>query len=117
MIDLTMIGADNWLKLNSKLQLKKNAVRKELKSRGVLVKGAINKFDNYSYFSEAQYKELFTELFSVNSLELKFNELEYSTFEGTERQANGRMTRIEFVLIDVETGFFETTIITGEGGR
>ena len=115
MIDLTMIGADNWLKLNSKLQLKKNAVRKELKSRGVLVKGAINKFDNYSYFSEAQYKELFTELFSVNSLELKFNELEYSTFEGTERQANGRMTRIEFVLIDVETGFFETTIITGEG--
>ena len=115
MIDLTMIGADNWLKLNSKLQLKKNAVRKELKSRGVLVKGAINKFDNYSYFSEAQYKELFTELFSVNSLELKFNELEYSTFEGTERQASGRMARIEFVLIDVETGFFETTIITGEG--
>ena len=49
MIDLTMIGADNWLKLNSKLQLKKNAVRKELKSRGVLVKGAINKFDNYSF--------------------------------------------------------------------
>ena len=25
------------------------------------------------------------------------------------------MTRLEFTLIDVETGFFETTIITGEG--
>ena len=86
MIDLTTIGADNWLKLNSKLQLKKNAVRKELKSRGVLAKGAINKFDNYSYFSEAQYKELFTELFSENGVELKTEVEEVNEINGTDKQ-------------------------------
>ena len=104
-----------WLALNAKLQQKKSALRKALGEKGVLKKGAINKFDNYTYFSEAQYKELFTELFSQNSLELKFTELEYGTFEGTEKQANGRMPRLEFSLIDIETGFFETTTITGEG--
>lgn len=104
-----------WLELNAKLQAKKNAVRKALKEKGILKKGGENKFDNYSYFSEAQYKELFTELFSENGLELNFTELEYNTFEGTEKQANGRMPKLEFYLIDVETGFFETTEITGEG--
>ena len=53
-----------WLELNAKLQKKKNALRKELKEKGVLKKGATNEFDKYKYFSEAQYKELFTELFS-----------------------------------------------------
>jgi hypothetical protein len=72
-----------WLELNAKLQAKKNAVRKALKEKGILKKGGENKFDNYSYFSEAQYKELFTELFSENGLELNFTELEYNTFEGT----------------------------------
>ena len=104
-----------WLELNAKLQAKKNALRKDLKSKGILKKGGQNDFDHYSYFSEAQYKELFTELFSKNNLELKFSELEYNTFEGSGKNCNGRMTRIEFTLIDVETGFFETTIITGEG--
>ena len=59
--------------------------------------------------------ELFTELFSKNNLELKFSELEYNTFDGSGKNCNGRMTRLEFTLIDVETGFFETTVITGEG--
>ena len=59
-------------------------------------------YDNYSYFSEAQYKELFTELFSSNKLELKFSELEYGTFEGSEKQANGRMPKLEFCLFDIE---------------
>ena len=104
-----------WLELNAKLQAKKNALRKDLKSKGILKKGGQNDYDHYSYFSEAQYKELFTELFSKNNLELKFSELEYNTFEGSGKNCNGRMTRIEFTLIDVETGFFETTIITGEG--
>ena len=90
-------------------------MRKALKEKGILKKGAENKFDNYTYFSEAQYKELFTELFSDNGLELKFNELEYNTFDGTKKQANGRATKLEFYLFDVETGFFETTAITGEG--
>ena len=104
-----------WLELNAKLQAKKNALRKDLKSKGILKKGGQNDYDNYSYFSEAQYKELFTELFSKNNLELKFSELEYNTFEGSGKNCNGRMTRLEFTLIDVETGFFETTVITGEG--
>ena len=108
-------GVKEWLRLNAKLQSKKNALRKALKDKGVLAKGGKNEFDRYSYFSEAQYKEQFTELFSACGLELKFDELEYQTFEGTEKQANGRMPRLEFTLFDCETGFFETTTITGEG--
>ncbi len=112
---LLQLEPKEWLAFNAKLQAKKNAVRKVLKEKGILKKGGENKFDNYSYFSEAQYKELFTELFSDHGLELNFTELEYNTFEGTEKQANGRMPKLEFILIDVETGFFETTAITGEG--
>ena len=104
-----------WLELNAKLQQKKNALRKTLREKGILQKGGKNDFDHYKYFSEAQYKELFTELFSEHGLELKFNELEYSTFEGSEKQANGRMPKLEFSLFDIESGFFETTVITGEG--
>ena len=104
-----------WLELNAKLQTKKNALRKALKEKGVLKKGATNTFDKYSYFSEAQYKELFTELFADCGLELKFNEIAYETFTGSEKQSNGRMPKLEFELMDIETGFGETTTITGEG--
>lgn len=104
-----------WLKLNAGLQKKKNALRKALKDKGVLQKGGKNDFDRYTYFSEAQYKALFTELFSAYGLELKFDELDYLTFEGSEKQANGRMPRLEFTLFDIDTGFFEKTNITGEG--
>lgn len=104
-----------WLELNAKLQKKKNALRKALKEKGILKKGATNEFDRYSYFSEAQYKQLFTELFSEYGLELKFDEVEYETFEGTEKQANGRMPKLEFTLFDIDTGFYESTTITGEG--
>lgn len=104
-----------WLALNAKLQQKKNALRKALKEKGILKKGGRNEFDKYSYFSEAQYKELFTELFSENELELKFTEVEYNTFEGSEKQANGRMPKLKFTLFDIETGFYEETEITGEG--
>lgn len=103
------------LLLNAKLQQKKNALRKALSAKGVLKKGGKNEFDRYTYFSEAQYKELFTELFSEYGLELKFTELEYMTFEGSEKQANGRMPRIQFSLMDIETGFGEDSVITGEG--
>ena len=104
-----------WLELNAKLQQKKNLLRKSLKAKGVLKKGATNTFDKYSYFSEAQYKELFTELFSDTGLELSFTEIEYLTFTGSEKQANGRMPRLKFILTDIDTGFYEETIITGEG--
>lgn len=106
---------NEYLKLNAALQKKKNSLRKQLKERGILKKGGHNTFDKYTYFSEAQYKELFTELFSENGLELKFNEVGYELFTGTEKQANGRMPKLEFYLIDIDTGFFETATITGEG--
>lgn len=109
------LEVEKWLELNAKLQKKKNALRKTLKAKGVLKKGGTNTFDRYSYFTEAQYKELFTELFADAGLELKFTELAYDTFEGSEKQANGRMPKIEFQLMDCDTGFYESTIITGEG--
>lgn len=112
---LDKLEIKDWLKLNASLQSKKNALRKALAEKGILKKGAKNNFDNYTYFSEAQYKELFTDLFSQNKLELKFTEISYDTFEGSEKQANGRMPRLLFSLIDVETGFYEETVITGEG--
>ena len=105
----------DWLDLNAKLQKKKNALRKDLAEKGVLERKATNDYDKYKYFSEAQYKELFTELFCRHGLELNFNELDYTTFEGTGKNANGRMPRLEFYLYDIDTGFYETTIITGEG--
>lgn len=109
------LEAKVWLELNAKLQKKKNTLRKVLKEKGVLKKGAVNKYDNYTYFSEAQYKELFTGLFADCGLELKFNEISYETFTGTEKRANGRMPKLEFELMDIDTGFGETTSITGEG--
>ena len=112
---ITKLEPKEWLALNAKLQQKKNALRNELRERGVLKRGANNDFDHYAYFSEAQYKMLFTELFSKFGLELKFTELEYNTFDGPEKQANGRMPKIEFTLFDTETGFYEVTAITGEG--
>ncbi len=112
---LDRLEVQDWLKLNAQLQRKKNGVRKALKEKGILKKGAVNEFDKYSYFSEAQYKELFTGLFSDHGLELKFTEISYDTFEGSEKQSNGRMPRLTFSLIDVETGFYEETVITGEG--
>lgn len=112
---LDKLDPKEWLKLNAGLQKKKNELRKVLKARGILRREGENNYDNYKYFSEAQYKLLFNDLFSTCNLELKFSELAYDTFEGTGKNANGRMPRIKFTLFDVETGFYEETIITGEG--
>lgn len=112
---IELLEIKDWLQLNAKLQQKKNALRKLLKEKGVLKKGGKNDYDNYAYFSEAQYKDLFTELFSQVGLELKFNELEYGLFEGNGKQLNGRMPKLEFALFDIETGFYELTTITSEG--
>lgn len=113
---LEKLGAEKWLELNAVLQQKKNALRQDLKERGILKKDKSNDYDHYNYFSEAQYKLLFTELFSKHGLELKFNEIEYGMFEtASNNQPNGRLPKIEFRLFDIETGFFESTMITGEG--
>jgi hypothetical protein len=109
------VSAQEFLAYNAKLQQKKHDLRVLLGEKGILKREGENKFDKYKYFSEAQYKLLFTELFTRANLELAFNELEYLTYEGSEKQNNGRMPRIEFKLIDTETGFYETSVITGEG--
>ena len=109
------LDSKEWLELNAKLQSKKNRLRKALKKKRALKKGAINKYDNYKYFSEAQYKLLFTDLFSEYGLELTASELEYIMFCGSGNQSNGRQVKFEFRLTDTETGFFETSTITGEG--
>lgn len=97
------------------LQKKKNEIRKELHKRGILPKGAHNDYDNYDYFSEAQYKELFTELFSKHGIELHIDEADYGTFDGTDKQPFGRVVTLACTLIDIDTGFSETSRHTGEG--
>lgn len=112
---LEKLEPKDWLSLNAKLQKKKSSLRAALAEKGILKREGNNTFDKYSYFSEAQYKALFTKLFSTHGLELSFSEVSYDVFDGTEKQSNGRLTRLEFALTDTETGFFETTVITGEG--
>lgn len=110
-----VISMADYLVFNAKLQAKKNAVRKILNSKGILQRQGTNTYDNYKYFSEAQYKTLFTDLFSANGLEMKFSEEDYKDFDGTDKQPFGRMVKITFSLIDVDTGFSEDSTITGEG--
>ena len=111
---LESMTTQEYLQFNAKLQQKKNKLRKALKEKGVLVRKGQNDYDNYKYFSEAQYKELFTELLADSELELRFTELDYTMFEGSAKQSNGRMPKLRFSLIDCETGFYEDTDITGE---
>ena len=105
----------SYMELNALLQQKKNRLRRDLAKRGIQKRTGKNDFDKYTYFSEAQYKALFTELFSEHGLELNFTEVAYETFDGTGKNANGRLTKLKFSLIDIETGYSEETIITGEG--
>lgn len=98
-----------------KLQKKKNALRKELNKKGILKESGNNAYDHYSYFSEAQYKKLATELFSCYLLEHKFDVLDVEDIVGTNGQPNGRRVKILFELYDVETGYCEKTTVYGEG--
>lgn len=101
--------------LNSKLQQKKNQLRTILADRGVQAKDKLNQFDHYSYFSEAGYKKLFTELFSQTGLELTttIERVERYTAEG--KQPNGRIIEMSATLTDTDTGYGETTKVFGEG--
>lgn len=101
--------------LVSKLQKKKNKLRKLLKEKGILVKGAHNDFDDYEYFSEAQYKELFTELLSECDLELDSTEINVQNIDGTDKQKFGVFITIEFILTDVETGYSIRSTHSGIG--
>ena len=101
--------------LKAKLAGRKNTLRKALAEMGVLERGGQNNFDKYKYFSEAQYKELFTSLFSKYGLELTSNVISYTECAGTEKQPFGRIVAIEFTLTDVATGYSESSVCYGEG--
>ena len=103
------------LKLRAQLQAKKNTIRKALKEMGILERKGNNTYDKYKYFSGAQYKELFTGLFADAGLELAFNELEYERFKLDGKATEGRKIKLRYELIDVDTGYSETTVISGEG--
>ena len=105
----------NIYQLNAKLQQKKNALRKELAEQGMQRREGKNEYDKYKYFSEAQYKLLFTQLFSKHGLELRSTEDDYQVFKAEGKASNGRIVRFIFELIDVETGFSEVSKISGEG--
>lgn len=109
------LDAKEFLVFNAQLQRKKNALRMALAEKGILKREGNNSFDKYTYFSEAQYKALFTSLFADAGLELSFSEEQYIPFDGTEKQSNGRMVSICFTLTDTGTGFFENSVITAEG--
>ena len=103
------------LKLKAQLAARKNAVRLALAKRGVLQKGGTNNFDHYKYFSEAQYKELFTDLFSACGLEMTVSVAGYAESSGTEKQQFGRTVTLEITLTDCSTGYSETVTVYGEG--
>lgn len=112
---VTKLEIKDWLTYNAKLQQKKNALRKTLSEKGILKREGNNTYDKYKYFSEAQYKELFTKLFSQHGLELTSSEVGYEHIEGTDKMPFGVNSKWEFTLTDIETGFFEKSYITGEG--
>lgn len=115
LLEMVKTNTAEYLKNNALLQSKKNKLRQELAKMGILQKGGSNDFDHYKYFSEAQYKELFTGLFSKTGLELKTSVVECENFNGTQKQPFGRKLKLEFCLMDCETGFFELSYMIGEG--
>ena len=107
-------NTENDIKLNALLQQKKNNLRNALKEKGILPKGAKNDYDDYEYFSEAQYKELFTGLFSQEKLEWTPSEYQVIEFKGTDKQPFGRRVTMVYHLQDIETGYEEITYHSGE---
>ena len=99
--------------LVSKLQVKKNKLRTKLKEKGILVKGATNDYDNYEYFSEAQYKELFTELFCTNGLEFDSSEVNVQNIDGTDKQPFAIFVTMEYTITDIDTGYSIKSIHSG----
>ncbi len=94
---------------------KKLAVRKALSEGGRLKHDKINKFDGYSYLSEAAYKEVFTSLFTENGLDLEVTLLEIQDVTGTEKQSFGRRVLLQFTLTDTDTFFQQISTFYGEG--
>lgn len=109
-------GMKEALELNAKLQQKKQAVRKALASAGPVQKDKKNDFSNYTYISEAKYKEMFTQLLSDTGLELTtscIGEKEIQTNHS--KSICGRIVTWLFTLTDTDTGYYEESQVTAEG--
>lgn len=113
---LEELDTNKWFELNAKLQTKKSIARELLFHKGVLEKKGINDYDNYKYFTEAQYKEIANELLFKAKLEIKaqLKEMYQYTVQGSKTPV-GRIARMVYSIIDTETGFYEETYIEGEG--
>lgn len=107
---------ENDFKTNEKISFyrKKQNVRKKLAQKGILHKEGVNSYDGYTYFTESQYKELFTELFSEAGLDFETSILEVYELPGIDNQKVGRRIKMSVVLTDVDTGFYDEKIIFGE---
>lgn len=112
---LDKLPAEMWLGLNGKLQQKKSQLRKQLTSKGVIRADKRNNGQNYSYLSEAGYKELLSPLLMECGLELTSSMVDVSSFDGSQNMRQGRRAAWEFTLTDIDTGFCEKSVVYGEG--
>ena len=111
-----LLGIEKWLELNAKLSQKKSNARSLLVEMGVLEKKGNNDFDHYKYFTEAQYKDVSNQLLTKAGLELKTTEIECFQYQQPNSKTPvGRIVKMLFTLTDTETGFYEESIIRGEG--
>lgn len=95
------------------LQHRKNWIRKQLAEKGVLKRGGKNDSQHYSYFSEAQYKELFTKLFSESGIELIVSEADVCDVACNNKI---RRVKLEITLVNIDNPQDKETVYSsGEG--
>ena len=102
------------LENRAKLYQKKSDARSDLKAMSIKKEG-LNDFDHYTYFSEAQYKSIITNLLLAHQLELSGSVVSVDTIQGTPKQPIAARTIIAFTLIDLETGYSESVNSAGDG--
>jgi len=112
---LEKLGPEKFLEVSSKLGQKKAQARKMIAGRKIK-KDKVNGYDKYSYLSEAGYKALINDVFTSCGLELTSTELDTKTYEiDGSGQPHGCYARWAFQTMDIETGYYETAIVTGNG--
>lgn len=103
------------LKSRAKLHAKKAQV---VANVGRIQKTGHNTFDNYKYATESDIKEGITTLLSENQLSLDVHPLEYKK-EVVPTSKGGQQylftVDMQFILTDIETGYFEVYESKGEG--
>lgn len=109
------LGADKFLEVSAKLAQKKAKARKMIAGR-TIKKDKVNGFDKYSYLSEAGYKALINDVFTACGLELTATEVSMEKYEvPRSKQPNACFATWAFQTTDIDTGYYETSIVTGNG--